>query len=91
MYRQYDTVLIKRRGGSHLVGTGAMLQQRLEDAIAGWRVWAQGIEKPLQRYQDLRQKASSSIYKDAISLSRLQGSWPLQSQQEKVAVLLHSI
>ena len=32
-----------------------MLQQGLEYAIAGGRVRAQGIEKPLQRYQDLRQ------------------------------------
>ena len=56
-----------------------MLQQRLEDAIAGWRVRAQGIEKPLQRYQDLRQEDHASSYGIAKSLSRLQRGWPLLS------------
>ena len=56
-----------------------MLQQGLEDGIAGWRVRAQGIEKPLQRYQDLRQKDHSSSYGIAEFVIRRQGNWPSHS------------
>ena len=41
----------------HLIGVSAVLQKRLQDAIAGRRVWPQGIDEPLQRHQDLHRMA----------------------------------
>ena len=42
-----------------LVGIRTMPQERLKDGIAGRGVRSQGIEKPLQCYQDLRMTAGS--------------------------------
>lgn len=44
----------------HLIGISAVLQQRLEDAIAAWAVRPQSIDEPLQRDQHLRRTQSVS-------------------------------